>query len=233
MLLLLAASITLAGCQTIEIVSPKTTPQYENIMTMQAEIDSDGDGVLDEIDECPKTPKHTAVDSKGCAVVLTIGGLEMEFRGHFPPMSSQLSTIYKPEFEKVIDKLSEYPEANIFVFGNVASSEIEFKVGLRFNSLSRNRALVIKNMLIMNYAIAPERVRTYDCSDRYPFIQSNDTEVDFEELNRENSNSKRIISKDSRVNVLATTAIDDLKNLKYDYYFKKYGEYAKHCEPFE
>ncbi len=28
--------------------------------------DSDGDGVLDEVDECPKTPRGWAVDSKGC-----------------------------------------------------------------------------------------------------------------------------------------------------------------------
>ncbi len=77
--LLLTASITLSACQTAE-----TTSQHENIRTMQAEIpDSDGDGILDDIDECPQTPRHTVVDAKGCLIEVYTSGLEMEFNGFF------------------------------------------------------------------------------------------------------------------------------------------------------
>jgi OOP family OmpA-OmpF porin len=227
----LTSVLILSACQTTITTPSKDTLQYEKIMTMQADIpDSDGDGVPDDIDECPETLPHTAVDSKGCAVVLTVGGLEMEFRGYFPPMSSQLPTIYKPELEKVVDKLNEYPDANIFIFGHVASNETnkDSLANFGFESLPRNRALIVKNMLIMSYGIAPERVRTYDCSDRYPFTESNDIEVNSEALDLRN-----IESIDSRVNVMATTAIDDLKNLKYDYYIKMYSEYSKRCDIFE
>ncbi|MBL4743647.1 MAG: OmpA family protein [Cycloclasticus sp.] len=36
--------------------------------TVEMEADSDGDGVVDSLDECPTTPEGVAVDSKGCAL---------------------------------------------------------------------------------------------------------------------------------------------------------------------
>ena len=89
-LLLLATSIALAGCQTTEILPPITIPQYENIRTMKADIpDSEGDGVLDDIDECPETRPNVVFDAKGCEIIIEGGeALEMEFNGFFPPTSS-------------------------------------------------------------------------------------------------------------------------------------------------
>ena len=58
--------MTIAGCQTTTAVPSKELPQYENIRTMQAENDSDGDGVLDAIDECPGTPFNVVIDERGC-----------------------------------------------------------------------------------------------------------------------------------------------------------------------
>ena len=63
--LLLTASSALAGCQTTTAVPSKELPQYENIRTMQAEIDSDGDGVLDKLDYCPNTPVNIMIDENG------------------------------------------------------------------------------------------------------------------------------------------------------------------------
>ena len=49
--LLLTASISLIGCQTTEIVAPKTIPYSKNIVAPTPDIlDSDGDGVFDELD---------------------------------------------------------------------------------------------------------------------------------------------------------------------------------------
>ena len=80
-LLLLVTSIALAGCQTTVTAPSKELPQNENIRTMQAEIDSDGDGVLDAIDECPETPPNVVVDAKGCPVEVYTGALEMQLQG--------------------------------------------------------------------------------------------------------------------------------------------------------
>lgn len=63
--LLLTVSISLVGCQSIEIVPPKTTPQDRPIMTTKADIsDSDGDGVTDKNDRCPNIGGITYSD--GC-----------------------------------------------------------------------------------------------------------------------------------------------------------------------
>lgn len=42
-------------------------PPEEAVVVMAAPMDSDGDGVNDDRDDCPNTPAGTAVDSRGCA----------------------------------------------------------------------------------------------------------------------------------------------------------------------
>ena len=68
--LLLTAFTTLAGCQTTAILPSPNIIQDENTMTMKAEdTDSDGDGVLDQIDHCPKTPENVEVNELGCHIL--------------------------------------------------------------------------------------------------------------------------------------------------------------------
>ena len=150
--LLLTASIALAGCQTNTTAPSKKIPKDENIRTMQAEIDSDGDGVLDAIDECPETRTNVVIDTKGCEIIIEGGeALEMEFNGFFSQMSSQLSDIYDAVFAKIAESLNDHPKANVFIFGHAATSEIDKDalVTFGFDSLSRNRALIIKNNLVL------------------------------------------------------------------------------------
>lgn len=221
-LLLLAASITLVGCQTAEIVLPKMTPQYENIRTMQADIpDSDGDGVLDDIDECPETPANIVVDSAGCPVVVYTGSLEIELRGFFEPMSNQLFDKYDKEFAIIEENLNEHPDAKVFIFGHMSSNELEIMHNK--NNLSRNRAINVKNRLVERHHIASDRISTYDCSDRYPFIDTDFRKSDFENME----------SKDRRVSVKASTQVDDLANLEAASDRENYEKYSKRCEIFE
>ena len=218
-LLLLAVSITLTGCQTTSTAPSKELPQHENIRTMQAAIDPDGDGVLDDIDECPDTPPNVVVDAKGCQIIIEGGeALEMELRGFFAPLSSRLINTYDKEFKKIEEKLNEYPDANVFIFGHLSSNELALSKGN--DNLSRQRALTIKNRLITEHYIAPDRITTYDCLDRYPSTNIDD-------------NPEQIESKDRRVVFKASRQVKDLSNLKYASYTESYGKYAKHCELFE
>ena len=229
-LLLLATSIALAGCQTTSTAPSKELPQHENTRTMQAAIDSDGDGVLDDIDECPDTSPNVVVDAKGCPVEVDVGGLEMEFNGFFPPMSSQLPDIYDAVFVKVAESLNDYPRANIFTFGHAATNEMDKDTSATFgfDSLSRNRALSIKNTLVLQHGIDAKRIRTYDCSNKILVTDTAFIDPSFEKFNVKNMEAKQ-----RRATLKASSSVKNLSNLEYDSYIQMYGEYAKHCELFE
>lgn len=221
-LLLLATSIALAGCQTTTTAPSKELPQNENIRTMQAAIDSDGDGVLDDIDECPETSPNVVVDDKGCEIIIEGGeALEMELRGFFAPLSSRLINTYDKEFAKIEEKLNEYPDANVFIFGHLSSNELAITPNK--NNLSRNRAINIRNRLVEKHHITSDRISTYDCSDRYPFIATDFSESDL----------AGIESKDRRVTVKASTQVNDLANIENPSDWKNYEPYLKRCEIFK
>lgn len=216
--MLFAAALTLAGCQTATTMPP----QYENIRTMQADSDLDGDGVLDNIDECPETPPNVVVDAKGCEIIIEGGeALEMELRGFFAPLSSRLINTYDKEFAKIEEKLKEYPDANVFIFGHLSSNELALSE--TNDNLSRQRALTIKNRLITEHHIASDRITTYDCLDQYP-----STNID-----QSYDDPEQIESKNRRVVLKASRQVKNLSNLKYASYTESYGKYAKHCELFE
>ena len=221
-LLLLVTSIALAGCQTTVTAPSKELPQHENTRTMQAAIDSDGDGVLDDIDECPETSPNVVVDAKGCRIIIEGGeALEMELRGFFAPLSSRLINTYDKEFAKIEEKLNEYPDANVFIFGHLSSNELA--LSKTNDNLSRQRALTIKNRLITEHHIASDRITTYDCLDRYP---STNIDLSYDDPEQIESKNRRVVLKASR-------QVKGLSNLKYASYTESYGKYAKHCELFE
>ena len=221
-LLLLATSIALAGCQTTTTAPSKELPQNENIRTMQAAIDSDGDGVLDAIDECPETPPNVVVDAKGCEIIIEGGdALEMELQGFFAPLSSQLINSYDKEFVKIEEKLNEHLDAKVYIFGHMSSNELELLKNK--DKLSRRRALTIANRLITEHHIASDRITTYDCSDQYP---STKTDLSHDDLEQIESKERIVVFK-------ASTEVKDLSNLKYASDLVNYGKYLKHCEIFE
>ena len=216
------SSLGLSACQTTVTALSKELPQHENIRTMQAEIDSDGDGVLDAIDECPETPSNVVVDAKGCEIIIEGGeALEMELRGFFAPLSSRLINTYDKEFAKIEEKLNEYPDANVFIFGHLSSNELA--LSKTNDNLSRQRALTIKNRLITEHHIASDRITTYDCLDRYP---STNIDLSYDDPEQIESKNRRVVLKASR-------QVKNLSNLKYASYTESYGKYAKHCELFE
>ena len=228
MLVVLISVLTLSACQTSDL--SKQTSQTIKIPNITVNLDSDGDGVLDAIDECPETPSNVVVDAKGCPIEVDVGGLELEFNGFFPPMSSQLPAIYDAVFVKVVESLNDYPKASVFIFGHAATNEIdEANVAtFGFDSLSRNRALIIKDTLVLQHNIDAKRIRTYECSNKILVTGTAFIDPSFEKLN-----VKNIEAKQRRATLKASSSVKDLSNLKYVGDIYSYGKYANHCELFE
>ncbi|MGE6246579.1 OmpA family protein [Psychrobacter proteolyticus] len=169
--LILVSALALSACQTS--VSQNQATQTINAPVAKVILDSDGDGVLDAIDECPATPWKVIIDEVGCPIAGIGVGLKMEYRAFFTKGSSELSKEYQLELDKVAKKLQEYDTATMRIEGHASADEVDKK--LRSNSLARNRAIIVKNYLIMQHQIDPNRLSTASYGAQRP-IASSDTE---------------------------------------------------------
>ena len=169
----LCSSLALSACQT----APKLA--IDNIVTapmpiLMVSLDSDGDGYSDEIDLCPGTPRNIVTDERGCPFTGMGIGLKMEYRAFFAKGSSELSKEYQLELDTVALKLQEYYTATMRIEGHASVDEMS-DTKLRPNSLARNRALIVKNYLVLKHKIDPERLNTFNYDAEQP-IASSDTE---------------------------------------------------------
>ena len=169
----LCSSLALSACQT----APKLA--IDNIVTapmpiLMVSLDSDGDGYSDEIDMCPGTPRNIVTDERGCPFTGMGIGLKMEYRAFFAKGSSELSKEYQLELDTVALKLQEYYTATMRIEGHASVDEMS-DTKLRPNSLARNRALIVKNYLVLKHKIDPERLNTFNYDAEQP-IASSDTE---------------------------------------------------------
>ena len=97
--------------------------------------DRDGDGVADQHDACPRTPRGATVDSRGCWV---IGG------PHFATDSSSIKDMYRLRLDEAVKVLSQNPELRIQIDGhtdNRGSHEYN-------QALSERRAESVRSYLV-------------------------------------------------------------------------------------
>ena len=174
-ILVLVSALTLSACQTANF--SKQTSQAINMPTVAVNVDSDGDGVPDELDQCPATPFNVIVDDRGCPFTMPGVGLKMEYRAFFAKGSSELSKEYQLALDNLAQKLQEYETATMLIIGTASVDEINETSSAKTqpNSLSRNRVLIVKNYLILKHEINPNRLSTFSCGTSTPIAPS-DTE---------------------------------------------------------
>ncbi|WP_435980142.1 OmpA family protein [Psychrobacter sp. DM4] len=178
--------LVLSACQTPvpNPVSNNRTDQIIDIPVVEVSLDSDSDGYSDDIDMCPGTPMNITVDERGCPLnLMLIGVLKMEYRAFFAKGSSELSSEYQLELDRVAQKLQEYDTATMAIEGHASTDETSANdTALQPNALARNRTLIVKNYLIMQHQIDPNRLSTASYGAKQP-IASSDTE-DGKSMNR-------------------------------------------------
>lgn len=167
------ASFTLTSCQSVPTKDLIHKELYNTPKVMIEPLaDTDSDGVPDIIDNCPNTPENVVTDEYGCPVAVNlIGPLMIEYRAFFAKGSSELSKDYQVELDKVAARMKEYDTAIFKIEAHASEDEINKEL----SSLPKNRALMVKNYLLLKHGIASNRLMTLNCEARAP-IAPNDTD---------------------------------------------------------
>ena len=171
--LMMTGVLALTGCQTADL--SKQTSQTINMPTVVVNVDSDGDGVPDDIDQCPATPWNVVIDERGCPLAPIGVGLRMEYRAFFDKDSSELLPKYQDELDKVGMKMQEYKGAILWVEGHNSRTEVDSADLNNPSPLAQARADNVKNYLISKFNFAPDRITTIEYGANRPIAPS-DTE---------------------------------------------------------
>ena len=171
--LMMTGVLALTGCQTADL--SKQTSQTINMPTVVVNVDSDGDGVPDDIDQCPATPWNVVIDERGCPLAPIGVGLRMEYRAFFDKDSSKLLPKYQDELDKVGMKMQEYKGAILWVEGHNSRTEVDSADLNNPSPLAQARADNVKNYLISKFDFAPDRITTIEYGANRPIAPS-DTE---------------------------------------------------------
>ena len=205
-LVVLISVLTLSACQTHDFSNQKA--QTINLPIILINLDSDGDGVPDDLDQCPNTTENVVVDERGCPEITSLIGMPplMEYRAFFTKDSSELLPQYHDELDRVAEQMNNYDTATIKIEAHVSKDEVNKASTsmLQSNSLAKNRALIVKNYLILNHRIEPSRLTTLDCGIKGSIAPS-DTEEG-------RSMNRRVYS-----------LVTDLKNHKANYHQNDLG----------
>ena len=173
MLILSISTLALTGCQTADLSNQ--TSQTINMATVLVKLDSDGDGVPDDIDQCPATPWNVVIDDRGCPLAPIGVGLRMEYRAFFDKDSIEILPKYQDELDKVGMKMQEYKDAILWVEGHNSRTEVDSADLNKPSPLAQARADNVKNYLISKFNFAPDRITTIEYGANRPIAPS-DTE---------------------------------------------------------
>ncbi len=138
------------------------------VNVVQPPLDSDNDGVTDEFDKCPNTPKGTKVDKDGCPVIEC---KSVTLSITFETNSAEIKERHHDELNIVAEKLAKFPKSTTVIEGhtdNVGSAGANKK-------LSQKRADSVKKYLVSVKGIDGKRIAAKGFGDTKP-IDSNKTE---------------------------------------------------------
>jgi OOP family OmpA-OmpF porin len=140
------------------------TPTGTPVDRKGCSIDSDGDGVPDHLDQCPDTPAGVEVDKWGCPIILEPDRVYFDFD----------KADIKPEFESLLNETAEFiksnPDVSVEIQGHTDSIGTE-----EYNlALSERRAKAVAAFLT-DQGVNPDQLSTAAFGFSQP-IADNDTE---------------------------------------------------------
>ena len=149
-------------------------------------MDSDKDGVPDNIDMCPHTPVGANVDKDGCTPIVEQKQetpvvvqkplqekISVALNVKFDTAKSFIKKKYRNEIKKMADFMKAYPETNVVIEGHTDNVDI-FREPERNVRLSNSRADRVRKYLIDKFGIDASRITAVGYGLNRP-IASNDT----------------------------------------------------------
>lgn len=144
-------------------------PKPEPIAMVQPPMDSDGDGVNDDRDNCPDTPAGALVDANGCAKQITETIRETMYI-EFETNKAEVSASSYGDIQRLTTVMTQYPNTKITITGHTDSIGSE-----DYNQkLSESRAIAVKRVMVETFKIADSRITAIGKGESAP-IASNDT----------------------------------------------------------
>jgi len=150
--------------KTAPVAAAKPEPKPAPVVAPVAPKDSDGDGVYDDKDKCPNTPKGTVVDADGCTKVIRLH-VKFDFD------QSNIKKEFLPEIQKVADFMKQNPGYNVVLEGHTDSKGSD-----AYNmKLSDQRAKAVAKAL-STLGVAGAKVTTEAYGESKP-VATNDTDA--------------------------------------------------------
>lgn len=150
-----------------QVVEEKPEPAPAPVKPVPAPVDTDKDGVVDAQDKCPSTDAAFKVDATGCPVMLS-QSIEIKMNVKFPNNSSIISRDNYSEIQKVADFMKQFDGTEVTVEGHSDSTGSD-----AYNKmLSQRRADSVKNVLINEFKVAPERVKAIGYGEERPIADN-------------------------------------------------------------
>jgi len=146
------------------------TPPGVKVDRVGCPIDLDGDGVLDTLDKCPNTPKGVKVDSSGCPIPIP-EKVSITLLVEFDFDKAIVKPHYHNDIEKVANFLKAYPNTTAELEGHTDSIGTD-----EYNmKLSKRRAESVKNYLVEKFDVDPGRLTAVGYGESQP-VASNETD---------------------------------------------------------
>jgi len=146
------------------------TPKGVTVDSSGCPLDTDGDGVYDYRDNCSETPRDLKVDKYGCPILIK-KTVTIDLDIQFDLDKADIEPQYHGRLKEVADFMTAYPETKAVIEGHTDSlGPAAYNL-----KLSQRRADSVRNYLIQNFNINPNRLTAKGFGEDRP-VASNDTE---------------------------------------------------------
>tara|TARA_R110001583_G_scaffold1612_1_gene12647 strand:+ start:8627 stop:9241 length:615 start_codon:yes stop_codon:yes gene_type:complete len=151
-ILTLLCTLLLSAC-SVQIIDMTPEPTVQKFNLTDFEEGGDGDGVILARDECPDSIEGAQVGNNGCGTEI-IETVRKKLEVNFDTDKYDVKEKYLSEIKTIADFMIKFPQSIVSIEGHTS-----IKGPSEYNlTLSQNRALAIKDILIEKFNISENRI---------------------------------------------------------------------------